>query len=95
MGLKLLKDYLEKRNVQQAQNLDDKTIFYVFRKVIKEEFGNVGAAKLVPDFYKHKTIFVKSESSAWASELWLNKDRVVRQMNKELGEGSVEKIHVK
>ncbi len=93
--MKLLKDYLEKKNIRQVQNLDDKTVFYVFKKIIKEEFGNVGVEKLIPDFYKNRTIFVKSDSSAWASELWLNKNRVVRQMNKELGEGSIEKIHVK
>lgn len=91
----LIRNYLSKKNIFQPRALDDQTIFFVFRKVIKEEFGNVGAEKLIPDYYNNKTIFVKSDSSAWASEIWLNKDRIVRKMNIELGEGSIEKIKVK
>lgn len=75
--------------------LDDQTVFYVFRKVIKEEFGNVGIEKLIPDYYNNKTIFVKSDSSAWKAEIWLQRDRIVRKMNAELGEGSIERIKVK
>ena len=93
--MKLIRNYLAKKDIFQARTLDDQTIFYVFRKVIKEEFGVVGAEKLIPDYYNNKTIFVKSESSNWASEIWLNKDRIVRKMNAELGGGSIEKIKVK
>lgn len=93
--MKSLKNYLSKKNIFQTKALDDQTAFFVFRKVIKEEFGNVGVEKLIPDFFKDKTVFIKSESSAWASELWLNKDRVIRKMNNELGKGSIEKIKMK
>jgi len=94
-SMKLIKNYLAKRNVFQPKMLDEQTVFYVFRKVIKEEFGNVGIENLIPNYYNNKTIFVKSDSSAWASELWLNKDRIVRKMNGELGDGSIEKIKMK
>ena len=93
--MKLLKSYLAKKNIFQPRALDDQTVFFVFKKVIKEEFGNVGIEKLIPDYYNNKTIFVKSESSAWASEMWLQKDRIVRKMNAELGEGTIEKIKIK
>ena len=93
--MKLLKNYLNKKNLFQARALDEQTIFFVFKKVIKEEFGNVGIEKLIPDYYNNKTIFVKSDSSAWASEMWLNKDLIVRKMNAQLGEGSIEKIKIK
>lgn len=93
--MELIRNYLAKRNIFQPKALDDQTIFFVFRKVIKEEFGNVGVEKLIPDYYNNRTIFIKSDSSAWASEIWLNKDRIVRKMNAELGEGSIEKIKVK
>lgn len=93
--MKLLGKYLAKKDIFKPRALDDQTIFFVFKKVIKEEFGNVGSAKLIPDYYQNKTIFVKSESSAWASEMWLNKDRIVRKMNSELGPGTIERIKVK
>lgn len=93
--MKLIRNYLAKKNLFQPRTLDDQTVFFVFKKVIKEEFGNVGAEKLIPDYYQNKTVFVKSDSSAWASEMWLQKDRIVRKMNAELGEGTIEKIKVK
>lgn len=93
--MQILKNYLAKKNIFKARALDDQTIFYVFKKVIKEEFGNVGAEKLIPDYYKNKVLFIRSDSSAWASELWTNKSRVVRKLNAELGEGSIEGIKVK
>jgi len=93
--MKLLKNYLAKKDIFQPKALDDQTVFFVFKKVIKEEFGNVGIEKLVPDYYKNKTIFVKSDSSNWKNELWLQKNKVVRKMNKELGEGTIEGIKVK
>lgn len=93
--MQLIRNYLAKRNVFQPRILDDQTVFYVFRKVIKEEFGNLGAEKLIPDYYNNKTIFVKSTSSSWASEIWLHKDRIMRKINSELGEGSIGKIKVK
>lgn len=93
--MKILKNYLAKKNIFQKRTLDDQTIFYVFKKVIKDEFGNVGAEKLIPDYYKNKTLFIKSDSSTWASELWTNKARIVRKLNAELGEGSIDGIKVK
>jgi len=93
--MKLLGKYLAKKDIFRPRTLDDQTVFFVFKKVIKEEFGNVGIEKLIPDYYNNKTIFVKSESSAWASEMWLQKDKIVRKMNTELGEGTIEKIKVK
>lgn len=95
VDMELIRSYLAKKNVFQSRALDDQTVFYVFKKIIKEEFGNVGMEKLIPDYYNNKTIFVKSESSNWASEMWLQKDRIVRKMNAELGSGAVEKIKIK
>ncbi len=95
--MKQLKNLLGKKlkQLQHPTGLDDKTVFYVFKKVIQEEFGNIGAEKFVPDYFGNKILAIRSESSAWASELWLNKDRIIRKLNKELGVGSVEKIKVK
>jgi len=72
--------------------LDEKTVFYIFSKVIQEEFGKRGAANLRPDFYKNGKIFVKTESSNWASELWLNRGKIIRGINKELGTEEVKEI---
>ena len=93
--MKTLKSLLEKKAKRISPVLDDKTIFFMFKKVLEEEFGRVGAAKFTPDFFKNKTIFVKSESSLWASELFLNKNKIIKGINKELGEETVKYIKLK
>lgn len=93
--MKSLRNLLEKRKKKTGASLDEKDIFYIFQKVIREEYGNAGSGKFKADFFKNKTLFIKSESSVWASELWMNKDKIIKKIKEELGEGSVEKIKVK
>ena len=90
----LSKKFSEKKKIVPVA-LDDKTAFFVFRKVIQEEFGNIGAANFEPDYFDGKKIFVKCQSSAWASELWMNKDKITRLINKKLGENIIEDIKTK
>jgi hypothetical protein len=92
--MRLIKNYLSKRDIFQIKNLDDKTIYFNFKKIIKEEFGNIGLANLRPEYYKNKTIFVKSDSSVWSSELWLNRDRIVRKINAEIGGKVIDRIKI-
>ncbi|HRY82537.1 MAG TPA: DciA family protein [Candidatus Moranbacteria bacterium] len=93
--MKSLKNLLYKREKKKSIALTDKDIFYIFSKIIKEEFGNVGAEKLKADYFKNKTIFVRSSSSAWASELFSNRNTIIRKINKELGEGEIREIKMK
>jgi len=91
----LLKKKLSGKKVDRKTELDEKTVFFIFKKIIQEEFGNIGSAKLLPDYFGKKTLFIKATSSAWASELWLERNKIVRKMNKELGEGSIREIKMK
>jgi predicted nucleic acid-binding Zn ribbon protein len=91
LGLLLQKkDILQKKTV-----LDEKTAFYVFREVVKEEFGNQGAVKLIPDYFSQKTIFVKFTSSAWASELRLTRKEIIKKVNERLGGKLIDEIKFK
>jgi hypothetical protein len=93
--MKVLGDILRKRKITKAMVLDDKTIFFVFKKVIEEEFGLIGKQKFTPDYFTHKTLFIKADNSAWSSELWTNKLRIIKKINEELGEDVVENIKMK
>lgn len=93
--MKSLKDLLIKKRTTISQELDDKTVFYIFKKIIKEEFGNIGVEKLKPDFYKNKTIFIKPINSVWAAELWSNRVKIIRKINIEIGREVVKKIKTK
>jgi len=58
--MKSLRVLLQKKDIFPKKTvLDEKTAFYIFREVIREEFGNQGAHKLIPDYFQKKTIFVK------------------------------------
>lgn len=93
--MKSLRNLLKKHKQIKMHSLDDKDVFYVFQRVMKEEYGNYGSEKLKADFFKNKTVFVKSESPAFASELWTHRQKIIRKMNEELGEGAVREIKVK
>jgi len=92
--MKLLKNLLENKKAMQPKILDDKSIFYIFRKVIQEEFGNVGSGTFSPEYFKNGVLVIKSKSPTWSSELWLYKNTVIRKINKELGSTEVEKIKI-
>lgn len=91
----LLSKKLPERLASKKMVLDDKTVFYVFKKVIQEQFGNLGVENFQADYFSGKTIFIRCQSSAWASELWLNKNKIIRLINKELGEDIIEEIKSK
>lgn len=94
--MKSLGTLLQKKDVFQKKTvLDEKTAFYIFREVIREEFGKQGASKLIPDYFQKKTIFVKFTSSAWASELRLMQKEIIKKINAKLGGKFIEEIKFK
>jgi predicted nucleic acid-binding Zn ribbon protein len=74
---------------------DEKSIFYAFQRVVKDEYGNQGIKNFVPDFWKNGRLFVRVESSVWASELQLNRQELRAKVNKELGGEEIREIKVK
>lgn len=93
IGKLLNKNFLEQK--KHSTIVDDKAIFFVFKKIVKQEFGNFGVENFVPDYFSGKTVFIKCKSPAWASELFLHKNKLVRMMNAELGEDLMEDIKSK
>lgn len=93
--MKALKSLIERRKDLKKITLSEKDVFYIFGKVIKKEFGEIGAGKFQFEYFGKKVLVVRCESAPWASELWINKDKIMRKMNEELGEGTVEKIRTK
>jgi hypothetical protein len=90
----LLKKNRSSQKAKGTPDLDEKTVFFVFRKAIQKEFGEIGLEKIIPDYFSNKTLIIKSKSPAWAAELWTNREKVIRAVNKDLGEGSVDKIRI-
>jgi len=91
----LLKKDFFKKNHRKKTEVDDKTIFFIFKKIIREEFGAIGSEKFIPDKFSNKTVFIKSTSPAWSAEMWMNEKRIAAKINQELGEELVEEIKIK
>ena len=83
--MKKIDQLLKSRDADKKMVLDEKTIFYIFGKIIEEEYGKKGVSNFFPVAYKGKKLFIKSPSSSWKNELWLNKGEILRKVNLELG----------
>lgn len=97
--MKSIAQFLKKKQNPAARSvfekLDNETIFFIFKKIIREEFGSVGVGKFTPDYFNRKTLFVKSGSSVWSSELWLNRAKIIKKINQEIGRDILEEIKLK
>lgn len=93
--MKKLKDLLSANRVRKKTNLDEKSLYYFFNKIIEREYGNKGLANLKADFLKNGRLFIKAKSSVWANDLWLNKEEIVEKINKEIGTREVTEIKIK
>ncbi len=74
--------------------LDDQSIFYVFKKIVAQEYGARGEQNIEARYYKDKKLFVASKSSLWMSELQLNRQYFIEKMNEELGTDAILEIKV-
>ncbi|EKE25183.1 MAG: hypothetical protein ACD_5C00259G0001 [uncultured bacterium] len=84
--MKDLSSLLNKRNVlPKRMVVDQQSVFYVFGLVIKAEYGRLGSENITPVFFKDKKIFIKAAGSTWASEIWLNRNHIVKKVNEQLG----------
>ncbi len=86
--------FLQKKQLTKKAALDDKSIFYVFDKIIKQEYGNRGLENVKPSYFKGKKLFLKAENSNWASEIWLNRQNLIDKINAELGFDEIEEISI-
>lgn len=93
--MKKIGQYLKNKDFTQQAVLDEKTVFYVFKKIIKNEYGNKGVEKLKPDFYKNGKLFVSSDSSSWANELWLGREEIKNKINHELKTDEIKEVKVR
>ncbi len=93
--MKSLKNLLGKKKIKTIKTLEDKDVFFIFKKVIKEEMGELGLKKLQPDYYTNGTIFIKTGSSAWKGELFSNRTKIINQINNELREKVIREIKLK
>lgn len=89
--MRTLKDLLP-ANIKKSRsdpvlgnNLDEKTVFFIAKKVLVTEYGVRGGENIIPTLYKDKKLFLSSRSSLWGNEVWLERERLKEQINVLLG----------
>ena len=83
--MKKIGSLLDKNKFSRKIAMDQESVFYIFKIVIKEEYGKQGAENIKPVFFQNKKIFVKAIGSNWASEIWLQRKKIVKKINDQLG----------
>lgn len=91
--MRALKDFIGKREGSfQSAALDDKTVFFLFRKIIREEYGTRGLNELSPVQYLEKVLSIKAGNPLYSNELWMRRESLMERMNQELGDEAVKEI---
>jgi len=89
---------MPKKNLLSEQGksveLDEKTIFYICKKILVEEYGSKGGENIIPTFFKDKKLFLTPRSSLWANEVWLQRKNLVERINEALGSVAIVEIKV-
>jgi hypothetical protein len=73
-------------------NIDEKTIFFIAKKVLVAEYGIKGGENIIPTLYKEKKLFLTSRSSLWGNEIWLERQSLKEKMNTLLGKEEIVEI---
>ncbi|EKE20262.1 MAG: hypothetical protein ACD_8C00029G0007 [uncultured bacterium] len=87
--MKTLGSFIDKKKLAGQTGIDEKSVFYIFSLIIKEEYGLKGAQNIKPMFFRDKRIFIKISRSAWQSEIWLSKKELIEKINTQLGGNEV------
>ncbi|HOW60506.1 MAG TPA: DciA family protein [Candidatus Moranbacteria bacterium] len=91
--MKKIGSLLNKKELVRKK-IDQKTIFYIFEMIIKEEYGKQGVKNIKPNFFGDKKIFIKSANSFWSDEISEQKKDIIKKINEQLGENEVADIIV-
>ena len=66
--------------------LDEKTVFFLFSKVVDEQYGKRGRKVIFPSKYDQKILSVKVASPLWAQELLMERFTLCNLINQSIGE---------
>lgn len=90
--MKAIGKFLKSKQIKRRRDIDSESAFYVFKNIIKVKYGEIGVLNIKPSYYKDGIIFLKINNSNWANEVWLNKQMLIDEINKKIGENEVKEI---
>lgn len=78
----------------KAPKMDEKTIQFLFEKVIQEYYGVKGKSNVLPLGFKDGVLVLGIYKSLWQAEVSLNKEELRESLNKKIGEELVKSIRI-
>jgi hypothetical protein len=93
--MRSLKEFIVKRaGSSPVIPMDDKTIFFLFRKIIREEYGLRGESELEPVIFEEGVLSVKANNPLYSSELWIRRETILARMNTALEQESIKELRL-
>ncbi|TXH07180.1 MAG: DUF721 domain-containing protein [Candidatus Moraniibacteriota bacterium] len=90
-----LGEFIGKRSsLNEPAPLDDKTVFFIFQKIIREEYGMRGAAELKPVIYTDGILSIGSNNPLYSSELLIRREVIRERMNSALGQDVIRELRL-
>jgi hypothetical protein len=80
------------KDKSKKKSIDEKTIFFLFNKVIRKMYGEKGVENLKAERYAGETIFFSSREPLWAADLLVNQAEAIEKINRELGSPEIKKL---
>lgn len=91
--MRSLREFIGDRNgTPQGTPLDDKTVFFIFRKIIREEYGLRGESELEPVAFGEGILSVRANNPLYSSELWIRRESILGRMNSSLEQEAVKEL---
>lgn len=81
-------------NKESLKVVDEKTVFFLFHKVIDEQYGRRGRMVIFPSKCDQKVLFVKVASPLWAQELLMERFTLCKLINESIGEEILQDIRI-
>lgn len=83
--------YQEKHSVRL---IDEKTIFFLAKKIMEDEYGKKGASSVVPQYFSGGKLFFSGKSGLWVEEISLFRKEFLCRINEMIGTEYVKDIKI-
>ncbi|MFZ1626554.1 MAG: DciA family protein [Candidatus Moraniibacteriota bacterium] len=93
--MRSLKEFIGERGGEPKETLlDDKTVFFIFRKIIREEYGLRGSLELEPTAFGDGVLSVKANNPLYSNELWIHRVSILERVNTALEKEAVTELRL-
>jgi hypothetical protein len=91
--MKKIGQYIDfQKNKLRKKTIDEKTIFFLFNKIVKEMYGEKGIENLKAEKYASQTVFFSAKLALWAADVLVNRQEIINKINGQIGSSEVKEI---